>query len=450
MYSPSSSGGGSSNTPVVNPVVPTTPAVNPNQSQIDSLLAQVKSIQSVIDTAKAAGVQPGQQIPQSISGVAPTVNPNQAALDQAKTQLTNLQGQLSQATAAGYGTGTGDIQYDTNGTIVPYSGVPKDTKGIVIAPAPELGKPTAYDTQLNYINSLTLDLKNKQAAMDKAIQDQINNSKAEKEALQKQMDDFNVKIQSTIDQSNPEQTATYQQEQRIIQNKLDAAESASKTVQTNFEENQKLTNELGTLLTDVQTSLQAEKDVTGLASIRNPRIAKATETATARIGVIEAVMAARKGQITTANNLIDKAFESTQATRVDKINYLNTVLSFVNSQKDEAGNKLVNVTANEKNLIQQQINILTTEYTNAQANVDNIKQAMTDPDTALAYAQSGVTLNDSPEVINQKLSTYAYTKEISDTSNDMAGKGYTALVSGSAPAGSEVVSIIDSKGKAKT
>jgi hypothetical protein len=285
--------------------------------------------------------------------------------------------------------------------------------------------------------------------MDKVIQDQVDNARIEKDALQKQMDAFNAKIQSTIDQANPEATATYQQEQRIIQNKLDAAESASKTIQKNFEDNQKLTDELSTLLTDVQASLQAEKDVTGLASIRNPRIAKATETATARIGVIEAVMAARNGQINMANTLIDKAFESTQATRVDKINYLNTIISFVTSQKDEAGNKLVNVTAQEKNLIQQQINNLTAEYSNAQANVDNIKQAMTDPDTALAYAQSGVTLNDSPEQINQKLAQYGYQKEIADTSNDMASKGYTALVSGSAPAGTEVVSVIDSQGNTK-
>jgi hypothetical protein len=64
---------------------------------------------------------------------------------------------------------------------------------------------------------------------------------------------------------------------------------------------------------------------------------------------------------------------------------------------------------------------------------------MTDPDTAMAYAQAGVTLNDSPEVINQKLAKYAFTKQVTDTSNDMGAKGYTALVSGSAPAGSEIV-----------
>ena len=86
----------------------------------------------------------------------------------------------------------------------------------------------------------------------------------------------------------------------------------------------------------------------------------------------------------------------------------------------------------------------------ALSNAENIKKAMTDPDTAQAYAQSGVTLNDSPAVINQKLATYAYTKELQDTSNAKAEQGYTYLSPGqSAPSGSQVVTTTDSKGNTK-
>lgn len=453
MISTSGSSSPAVSTPVVSsPTVSTPTAVNPNQSKIDSLLAQVKSIQSVIDTAKAAGVKSGEQIPQSISGVAPTVNPNQAKIDELTKQANQLSAIVAQASAGGY-TGTGkDIQFDNSGNVIPVSQLPKDTKELDTTGLDNINLPdtTAYKTLSDYANSLATDLANKTAAYNNALQKQLDDSKAEKEALQKQMDALTAKAQSIIEQQDPTKSATYEQEKRIIQNKLDAAEAASLTTKKNFEDNQKLTDELGTLLTDIQTDLQATKDVTGLAAIRNPRIAKSTEQATARIGVIEAVMAARNGQINQANTLIDKAFQATQAARVDQLNYLNSVLNFVETQRDETGQKLISVDSEVKNNVKAQIAVLQTELNQSQATVESIKASMTDPDTAMAYAQAGVTLNDSPEVINQKLSQYAYQKEISEISKDMASKGYTALVSGSAPAGSEVVSITDSKGNVKS
>ena len=76
---------------------------------------------------------------------------------------------------------------------------------------------------------------------------------------------------------------------------------------------------------------------------------------------------------------------------------------------------------------------------------------MQDPDTALAYAQAGITLNDSPQVINQKLAAYAYTQEVQNTSNTMSGNGYTYLSPGqTAPAGTETMTTTDSTGKTKT
>ena len=426
---------------------PTTPTVNPNQSKIDSLLSQVKSIQSVIDKAKASGITSGE-IPQSISGVAPKVNPNQAKIDEYTKQVNAIQNQLNEAQQAGYK--TGEIKYDSTGKIVPL--LPKDTKEMELSGIDNINLPdtTAYDKLTTYANSVMVDLENKKNALTTTLQKQLDDSKKERDALQKTMDSLTSKAQSVIDKQDPTKTDTYEQEKRIIQNKLDAAESASSTVQKNFDDNQKLTDELGTLLTDIQADLQATKNVTGLAAIRNPRIAQSSEQATARVGVIEAVMAARNGQINQANTLIDKAFESTQAAKKDQLNYLNTVLGFIDKQRDETGNKLISVDKEVKNNVQSQIAMLENELTISQNNVEQIKQAMQDPDTAMAYAQSGVTLNDSPEQINQKLAQYSYTKEISETSNDMASKGYTALVSGSAPAGSEVVRVADSQGNFKT
>jgi hypothetical protein len=72
---------------------------------------------------------------------------------------------------------------------------------------------------------------------------------------------------------------------------------------------------------------------------------------------------------------------------------------------------------------------------------------MVDPDTALAYASAGVTLNDSPAQINYKLAQYAYAKEVSLNSDTMAKAGYSYLLPGqSAPVGTQVVTTIDSQG----
>jgi hypothetical protein len=108
------------------------------------------------------------------------------------------------------------------------------------------------------------------------------------------------------------------------------------------------------------------------------------------------------------------------------------------------------LTSEQKKYVEAQIGLLETDLSTAQKNADAIKQAMTDPDLAMTYAQAGITLNDSPQQVNEKLANYAYTKEVSNTSNKMSLNGYTFLAPGqSVPAGYEVVETTDSKGNVK-
>ena len=316
--------------------------------------------------------------------------------------------------------------------------------------APDLKTPIAGNITDQYTQSALVQLETARKTLETSYQKQIDTANSAAKAAQTKMDEFTAKEKTVIDLSDPTKRATYEQEQRIIQDQLNAAEAGSKTLQQNYEDNQKLTNELSTLLTDIQASLQREKDITGLAAIQEPRIAKMKEDAMARAGVIESVMAARNGQITVAENLIDRTANAIASDRTDKLNYYNTLLSFYDKQTGVEGTKLLALTAEQKTWVAAQVNLLQNDLATSQANVDYIKKMMTDPDTALAYAQSGVNLNDSSSQINLKLAAYGYTKEVANTSKDMAGKGYTYLMPGqTAPAGAETTTITDSKGVSK-
>ena len=320
---------------------------------------------------------------------------------------------------------------------------------------PDISAPVFKDPQAGIIKeqqatSIAANLEKTKLAAEAARTTEAARLQRERESAQAKSDALTAQQKDIIDKADPTKTQYYDQEQRVIQNKLDAAETASETLESNFAKNQKLTNELETLLTDIQLDVQTAKDMTGLASIRNPRIAQAAEEATARVGVIESVMAARNGQITVAHNMIDKAFVATTAVKNDQIDYYNTLLSFYGEQKTVEGNKILTLTKQEQDNINSEVTRLETEVASAETNANYIKSLMMDPDTAQLMADSGVTLNDTPEEVQEKFAAQGYKNEVINTSNKMAGDGYTYLAPGqTAPAGTTTMPTTDSKGNVK-
>ena len=231
---------------------------------------------------------------------------------------------------------------------------------------------------------------------------------------------------------------------------LEKAQREALYITKNFEDNQKLINELDGLLTEGNELIKQQKEVTGLSAIRNPIINKTISDVNARAGVIQAVISARNNQIGQAEQMIDRTVSAMTADRRDQLAYYSTLYDFYGGKKDDAGKELITANTEKRNAVLAQIELLENDLKRTQTNADNLKKAMADPDTALAYAQAGVTLNDTPEQIATKLAKYALQKEVSDTSKDMAQKGYTALLSGTAPAGSEKVTITDSSGVTRT
>lgn len=325
---------------------------------------------------------------------------------------------------------------------IPSTEVPKKTSEIVQGGEtynpPTPAAPTVSEA---YINSMLETLEKQRLALENMYKTQQANAKTEKDTAQKKQDEL-IKKQEDILTENVQPLTT------AFRSDLEKSERERLSVEKNYADNQKLTDELDTLLTNINAELQAAKNVTGLASIRNPRIAQATEEMTARVGVIEATMAARNNQITVANNLIDRTVTAMTADRNDQLNYYNSLLNFYDSQAETEGEKVSTASTEEKKWLENQVSLIENDLKTTQTNVDYIKNLMLDPNYATLAAQSGVTLNDTPTQVQEKFAKYYYNKEVTDTGNEMSQNGYNFITPEEAktkPEGS-VITQTDSKG----
>lgn len=210
--------------------------------------------------------------------------------------------------------------------------------------------------------------------------------------------------------------------------------------ETVLSEQRGLLNELDQLLTEGNELIRQQKDVTGLSAIRNPRVQKTMDDITARAGVIEAVVNLQNTYLSNAYQSIDRSANAITQDRQDRLAYYDTILSLANRD-------IISLDSKSQKIAEEQVNLLKFDLERATKTFDDIKELMVDPDKALLMAEAGVTLNDSVEAINSKLSTATYAREIKDLSNAMALDGYSAVHDPSAVSASNLVTIVDSKGK---
>lgn len=249
-------------------------------------------------------------------------------------------------------------------------------------------------------------LAEQQQAAQKALDDALNQRQTEVSNKQAQAETEQKNILTNVEQLTQPFRKTYEDTQR-----------ESLSVNENFRQNQTLVNELQGLLQEGNDLIAQQKGVTGLASIRNPRISQTIDSVNARAGVLQAVMAARNSQISVANNLIDRGLNALSADKQDQLSYYNTILNLNNS-------KLLDLKKDSKEIADFKINQLQNQLKTSQESADYIKKLMTTPSTATDIANAGITLNDNIATINQKLAKYENQKEINDTANKMVTQGY--------------------------
>ena len=297
--------------------------------------------------------------------------------------------------------------------------IPKNITGATLAPTttPTLPEATASSAYSNYLASSTATATNARTAVEQAYQTQLDDLKAKETEAQKKIDEF-----TRLQKDGP--IAEMERLSQPFREQLENAERERLYITENFEANQALTRELGDLLTEGNTLIAEQRSQTGLAAIRNPRIAKTIEDVSARAGVIQAVMSARSGQIAEAERMIDRSVDAINADRIDRKNYFSTLLDFYESEKSTEANKLLALTKEEKGFINAQIGLLENDLAQSQANSEYIKKLMVDPESALFMARAGVTLTDTPEKINQKLATQTARQQGENTKKALEIKGY--------------------------
>jgi len=312
-----------------------------------------------------------------------------------------------------------------------------------IKTGPILPGGSAVNTTQSYFNSLANSAAIAQQNLDNARNQQLQKIQQDKDRAQQELESIRSSQEGAI---NAQGNAALQEKQMI----LDRLSEQEARFNENYNIAQALTTRLTDLMTQGNETIAQVKGVTGLAGIRNPRITEATNAVTAAVGVVKAGLDAANGQMGQAQQQLQLATQTITAAFTDQIDYYKSLNNFYESMASDASAKTVQLTKDERTYLDSKIDDLTAQRDRIQQTSDLVQKAMMDPDTALAYATAGVTLNDTPEQISTKLASYGYSKELADTSKDMAEKGYTALVSGNAPAGSEVVSVTDSQGKVKT
>ena len=283
--------------------------------------------------------------------------------------------------------------------------------------SPDLPESTAQTTIENYTNDYISTLDSTRKTLEAKHQSELDRITKQKESTQTKIDELTSKTEGVLTEDVKPLLEPFRAD-------LETSERERLKVEDNYFENQALTEELGGLLTQIQNDITATKDITGLASIREPRISKAVEDATARVGVIEAVLAARNNQISQAYTLIDRSVSAITADRQDQLTYYNSILSFYDTQKDEEGNKLIDLSKEEQGIIDSKIGLLESDMAQAQANADYIKNLMTNPDTASFMAKAGITLNDTPEQVQTKMAEQSNRDQVTEFTNEKKADGY--------------------------
>lgn len=219
-------------------------------------------------------------------------------------------------------------------------------------------------------------------------------------------------------------------------------------VNENFNQSQKLINELDGLLTGIQAKVEAQRAKTGLAVIREPRITATIEEAKGRALIIQSVLAARSGQIQQGLQFIDREIGSITADKNDRLKYFQSLLNFYSSQLDVEGDKAFNLSKQDQGFLNDQISLLEQDLVTSQSNVDYIKSLMTDVNTAQFIADAGISLTDPISVINEKMSTHSYNLEVREIISKQEQAGLRHIPTPQDLAGiplDEIKNVIDSR-----
>lgn len=285
---------------------------------------------------------------------------------------------------------------------------------------PNLPTPTAPSTNDAYFGSATQKVETTRKSLEDIYKAETERIEKDTKRTEREIENLSEKQDVLLSEDVEPLTKPFREE-------LEKTERERLYVNQNFEANQRLTGELEALLTEGNEIIKASKAQPLAQSILNKKVNKTIGDVAARTGVIEAVMSARSNQIGEAYRLIDRSMDAITADRKDQLAYYETIYNFYENEKDEKGKKLIDLDSEQSKFLEEKINLLKGDLQQAETNAQNIKNLMTDPETALFMANAGITLNDTPEVISEKMARQAAIEEVQDFKNERISEGYTYL-----------------------
>ena len=275
---------------------------------------------------------------------------------------------------------------------------------------PVLPPPTAPAVQANFQQGLEATIASARANLD-------NTLKVERDAALKRQDELNARLEAMMRESDPTKRATYAQEQEILQNQLNAAQTASATLEEDFNRRRKIVGELDHLLTQGNQAIETARAMPVAMSVLNKSVAATAQMVHARAGVLQAVVSGLDGNINTAHSIINNASNAVAAVWQDQLVYNQAYMNLVENGQ-LAKNKIQTDYANA------QIRLAENKLKSLTATKEHLIKLMIDPESAQFIADAGVTLNDSIEEINTKMANRAGQQEREDIKNELALEGY--------------------------
>ncbi len=276
--------------------------------------------------------------------------------------------------------------------------------------------PTFEEKPLTDNTSLQAQTERMRLDMEKEWQSRIDEWKAEREKQEKVEQEQAKKQEGILGQLDT-QTQPFKEE-------IERSERERMGINEEIASQRTLLNELDSLLTESNSLVRqiSQQRVPGLAGLQqSERMMRTKETVEGRVAVIQAVMSARNNYIGQAYESIDRIKNDIQDDRKARIEYLNKVYDYYQETKDDAGNKIFNLSKQEEAMINKQIGLLEADYERAEKTAQRIKDLMLE--NPQMVAESGISLNDTEEEISKKLSDWQYVTEMRELKNDMESKG---------------------------
>lgn len=176
----------------------------------------------------------------------------------------------------------------------------------------------------------------------------------------------------------------------------------------------KLTSDRMSLTNDVveysklmRQELDQEASRPALASVSQGRQNSIKENYTSKIATSQAALQAIDGNFSLAFDIMDKGANAINQLTTDRINFLNTIKGLYDSKEENAYNKILNLSADEKKLIERSITDLENKQKLVEENKKEIMKLM--EDNPLIANKAGLLLTDTAEQRAEKLNKL-YTK----------------------------------------